>query len=210
MIKKIEFIEDIQFRLTSQMSTKQMSRFHERIIEHNIGLAYSTVLLDLYAKGFYNLDDFSKRFTSVAVTLDTTQNKYFSTLPDNIISFPRTGSGIVKIIPIQGEQLQLVPRKSQDIELIRNLELSQIDNTIKYTLRGNSVEYVNMSEDIASVGVNMDLVIPFSSYDYDDDVPIPHGQNERMKGMVLSMLLNNPVDDQLNNNSNLSNNKTIG
>jgi len=202
MIKKIEFINDIQISLAGQMSGDQSGRLHEKVIEHNIGLAYSSVLLDLYSKGFYNLDDYSKRFVQVAVTLDATQNKYFSTLPDNIISFPRTGSGIVKILPIQGEQLQAVPIRSRDIELIRNLEVSQIDNTIKYALRGSTVEYVNMSIDVAAAGVNMDLVIPFSSYDYDDLVPIPHGQNDRIKGIAISMLMNNPIDEQFNNNNN--------
>lgn len=200
MIKKIELIELIQDRLSGEMSEDSLGSLHEDIVEYNIGRAYNSAMINIYRRQSYNIDNYAKRFKGISVTYDSDEELYKSILPANIVQIPRIGGGIVKVQQSKGRGLIFQPVTDTDIELSYDLDVELVDDVIGYTLVGNELTYYNMTSQVASGGVKMDLVIPFEEYGYEDNVPMPSGSDFDVYSMTVEMLLGKPPADQLNNN----------
>lgn len=200
MIKKIELVELVQKRLVGQLSNEQSGSFDTQMVAKYIGRAFNMVLWEIFTGGLYNLDNYTKKYTSVAVSYNSTEEKYYSVLPEKIVQLRRPGSGVMKIQTIKGTALSFIPVANQEVELLDGQEVDLIDSSIRYVVIGQTVEYINMTSSIAGVGVKMYLVIPFDSYDWDDDVMIPSGQDQRLIDLAVNFATGQPIDDQLNNN----------
>jgi hypothetical protein len=200
MITKIQLVEIIQKRLAGQLSEEQAGAFDSQMVAKYIGRAFNTLMWEIFRGGLYNMDNYTKRYSSVTVTYDSTQEIYTSTLPEDIVQLPRIGSGVMKIQTITGTGVNFAPASNQEFDLLDGTEVDLIDSTIRFNVRSQTIEYKNMTSAIASVGVKMDLVIPFDSYDWDDTVMIPAGQDQRLIELVVGFAMGQPIDDQLNNN----------
>jgi hypothetical protein len=66
------------------------------------------------------------------------------------------------------------------------IESDLIDDVIKYVRKGNLVEYYNF--DPAITEVRMDLVVDFTEWAMDEDIPIPSGQDMNIVNMVTQYL----------------------
>lgn len=200
MITKAELVELIRRRLVGQISNESEGSFDEPLIAKYLGRAFNMVLWEVFRGGVHNLDNYNKRYTGVAVAYNSTKDRYFSTLPADIVQLPRVGSGVLKIQTQTGTTAKFIPISSQEVEFIDGQEVDLISNNIRYVIRGKEVEYFGMTSAIASVGVDMDLVIPIDEYDWDDDVMIPSGQDQRLIEITVAFATGQPVDDQINNN----------
>ena len=179
-------------------------RLHQadpRRIELDITAAFNTVFFQIFKKEPSNLDRYSKQYKNVDVSYDSTTALYYSTLPAPIIQFPVTGDGIRRINTMQGVDITFVPVNQQDTELMYGLEFDEIDDVIGYYLNGSTVYYYNHDDTITSV--KMDLVVPFTEWDMNEDVPVPSGKDLEIINIVREMYNLKPID-RLNNQNELA------
>lgn len=201
MTKK-ERIELVQSRLTGIYTDEDLDRFDERIIEKNISNIYNQIIIELHSKNLIALDSFSKVYTDVDVL--GTSGSYYSIIPEKLVPLTNFQDGIVEIY---GGQI-FVPISINQKNIISGLEVSQIITAITYSLGIKStgdhiVEYNNMVTANHVSTVNMRLVIPFESYDDNDEVRIPGGQDEKLMEIIINLLANTPKKDLKNNNSDI-------
>jgi hypothetical protein len=203
---KEKLVEVFTRRLVGQLSSDSAGSFDQPLVAEYMNMAFNTVMWEIYTKGVFNLDNYTKRYpetigaTGIAVTYDSYQDLYFSILPVDMVPLPRVGSGVVKIQTLKGSALSFVPMASVEKEMLDGQEVDLIDDTIRYIVRGDIIEYTNMTSNIASVGVKIDIVRPFNAYDWDENVFIPSGQDQRFYEMTVSFATGQPIDDQLFNN----------
>jgi hypothetical protein len=57
-----------------------------------------------------------------------------------------------------------------------------------------------MTPAIAAAGVDIRMIIPFSSYDLDEDLPVPIGQSDTFIANALQFLLETTPVELMNNN----------
>lgn len=203
---KEKLVEIFTHRLNGHISDETSSSYDPQLVAEYINLGFNTMMWEIFRQGAFNLDNYTRRYpetlttSGVAVTYDTYQDLYFSTLPVNIVPLPRVGSGVVKIQTLKGSSVNFVPMANMEKELLSGQEVDLVSSIIRYIVRGDIIEYTNMTSTIASSGVKMDLVIPFSEYDWDDTILIPSGQDERLFEMVVGFATGQPINDQIFNN----------
>lgn len=193
-----EYIEVIQSRLKRIDST---ATFNARYVEGVLDVVWQNMIFDLMGKR--NTDPFfySKKYTPVVVAQDA-NNRYYSDLPDKIIHLPRVSSGIVRISQLAGTDMDFAPISERDFVMMRSQEVFQVSGTIYYYVTSDSVHYGdNMTTVIATAGVEIDMIIPFRSYDLDDDIPIPDGQTQSFIAASIEYLANTRPVDLTNKNA---------
>jgi hypothetical protein len=200
MVKK-QLIELIRGRiLGGSASVDRLKEADPRRIELAIAAVLNTIFYDAFRNHSSNLDTYSKKYKNVAVILDSTTNIYYSTLPANVVQFPRVSDGIMNINTMKGVDVTFVPLKDDDTEMMYGIESDLIDDVIKYIRKGNIVEYHNFDPTITTV--RMDLVVDFTEWDMDEDIPIPSGQDMNIVNMVTQYLKQDiRPTDLLNNES---------
>jgi hypothetical protein len=203
MVKK-QLIELIRGRIMDgSASIDRLKEADPRRIELAIAAVLNTIFYDAFRNHSSNLDTYSKKYKNVAVTLDSTTNIYYSTLPANVVQFPRVSDGIMHINTMKGVNVTFVPLKDDDTEMMYGIESDLIDDVIKYIRKGNIVEYYNF--DLTITAVRMDLVVDFTEWDMDEDIPIPSGQDMNIVNMVTQYLKQDiRPTDLLNNESEVS------
>jgi len=100
-----------------------------------------------------------------------------------------------------GKDVQFVPIRINDTELLFENEFNSLDDVIGYTLSGNRVNYYNFDPIITAV--KMDLVVDFTEWASTDDVPIPSGQDMEIINIIRQMYNLKPID-RLNNQNELA------
>ena len=177
--------------------------FHKNVLSEALGLAYENFAYDTYRKTPYELDAMGITHEQVPVTLDVTKNKYYSDLPCSIIPIDKVGSGIIEIGTEEGFGYDFVPMYLHEARLTGGLEVSSMISEINYTLAGDRVYYMSMTNAIAAAGVRMTVVQQWSEYGLDENIPMPAGQSQRFIETVLNVLnVRNPETLDNNNTSN--------
>jgi len=144
---------------------------------------------------------YSKMFTPVTVSQDTYGN-YYSDLPDKIINLPRKSSGIVRINQVNGRDMDFTPVSERDFTMMTSQEVYQLTDKIVYYVTFERIFFgTNMNPAIAAAGLDIRMVIPFSSYDLDEDLPIMIGQADMFLGTALEFLIGTPPVNLVNKNS---------
>jgi len=200
-MRKDKFIDLVRNRLGAS-SVDRLKKADPRTVELAIAAVMNTVFYEAFRKDTSNLDTYTKTYENVAVSQDPDTEIYYSTLPANVVQFPIVGDGVVGINEMKGEDVMFVPLPSSDFEMMYGLEVDLIDDVIKYTRKGNIVEYVNFDSTITAV--RMDLVVDFTEWDDDEDVPIPSGQDINIMNKVVEYLLGKPTTDILNNQNEIA------
>jgi hypothetical protein len=171
-----------------------------RNIELAIAAVLNTIFYDAFKNHSSNLDTYSKTYKNVAVTKDADTNIYSSILPAKVVQFPRVSDGIMNINEMKGQDVMFVPLKNDDVDMMYGIESDLIDDVIKYVRKGNLVEYYNFDPTITEV--RMDLVVDFTEWAMDEDIPIPSGQDMNIVNMVTQYLKQDiRPTDLLNNES---------
>lgn len=177
--------------------------FHKNVLSEALGLAYENFAYDTYRKTPYELDAMGKTYESIAVTLDTTKDRYYSDLPCSIIPIDKVGSGIIEIGTEEGFGYDFVPMYLHEARLTSTFEVESMLSEINYVLIGEKVFYTSMTSAIATAGVRMTLVQQWSEYGLDENIPMPAGQSQRFIETVLNVLnIRNPESLENNNSNN--------
>jgi hypothetical protein len=200
-----QYIELVKHSLTGIPTIDDRSR-HEEIIRQNIGRAYNQMLGDLTAKGYKNISPYTKLFKNVEVGKDTDTGIYYSLIPVDISPLTDIKSGIRSISPMTDSSLEFAPIDMEKIGYMSNLLVSRISSKIGYTVGKNedgdlSVDYFGMTDDNALDYVKMYILIPFESYDDEDIIHIPAGQDQNLLTLVVKFLSGTPQKDLKYNNS---------
>jgi hypothetical protein len=193
-----QYIELLEARLKRIDSA---DRFHPRYIEGALDFVWQNLAFE--AMGKLGTDPFfyTKQYTPVTVSQDS-NGRYYSDLPDVIIHLPRVSSGVVRISQLAGTDMDFAPVSERDFVMMRSQEVFAISNTIYYYVTKDDINYGdNMTTSIASSGVRIDMVIPFRSYDLDEDIPIPSGKAQEFINLALQFLGATPPVDLVNKNS---------
>ena len=98
--------------------------------------------------------------------------------------------------------MDFAPISERDFTLMRSQDVYRVGNTIYYYVTNSQIRYGdNMTPAIAAVGVTVDMVIPYRSYDLEEELPIPAGQSGSFLTAVLEQLVTTMPVDLSNTNS---------
>jgi hypothetical protein len=198
MIKN-KYIELVKVNVFGGKAT--VDRLHvadPRRIELDIAAALNTLFFKTFKKDPSNLDRYSKPYLNVAVQYESSTHTYYSILPAKVIQYPVVGDGIWNINTMLGQDITFVPIQMGFKEFLFESEWKQIDDVIGYSLSGSRVDYFNFDPMITAV--KMDLVVDFTEWGMDEDVPIPSGQDLEVLNIVRQMYGMKPVDKLDNQN----------
>jgi hypothetical protein len=196
---KAKYIELVKVNVFGGKST--VDRLHiadPRRIELDISAALNTLFFKTFKKDPSNLDRYSKPYLNVPVQYESTTQTYYSILPAKVIQYPVVGDGIWNINTMLGKDVTFAPVQMGNKEFLFESEWKEIDDVIGYSLSGNRVDYFNFDPIITAV--KMDLVVDFTEWGMDEDVPIPSGQDLEVLNIVRQMYGMKPVDKLDNQN----------
>ena len=168
---------------------------HPRVIEYAIERVYEQNIGMLLKKNFRY---WTKRYTSQTVTLDATENRYYTTLPASIVQIPNVTNGVLSINTQQGTGLNFYQTTEENIEYLNNTIGDSINQKIGYFVQRDKVWYHNITAIQATAGVKLILAINFSDFAATDEVPLPSGIN--LIQMAIDFIKQKPVDDRKNDN----------
>jgi hypothetical protein len=187
------FLEIIQHRLKPGDNTTQMSLPY---IEGVCDLVWEQMALQLIKGSGDHENFYSKEYSPVTVTLDATTGRYYSDLPEMVVR-----DGIDRISQIGSRDNDIIPISDSDFRHMASLEVYQVGGNIYYYYDYYRVYYgESMTSAIAAVGVTMDLIIPFSKFDIDEQLPMPQVAEASFVDAVIGYLSGTPLMDLLNTN----------
>jgi hypothetical protein len=136
----------------------------------------------------------------IAILTEAGTGIKYSNLPVSIVVFQDKSSGVRRISTVAQGAVMFLPMDAREIDLVSNGSFfDTVTAKIGYAVNQTRVEYYNMSAAVEATGVRMDLIIPFSKYDEDDEVKIPEVTDirtgESFMDRVLKVLgIVQPVD----------------
>jgi hypothetical protein len=196
MVKK-QLIELVSRHIKgNDSSVDRKYQADKRIIELDIAAAFNTIIYTIFKKEPSNLGRYTKKYKNVAIVQDPDTLKYYAILPATVIQFPTPTDGIWKINEMQGRDISFVAMDKRKNEMFYESEFQSIDNVIEFSLSSNIVDFENHDPDITEV--LMDLVVTFTEWDDDEDVPLPAGQDLNIVNIVRELSGLRPID-KLNN-----------
>lgn len=198
---KDQFIELIKRRLAGgYLTPEQLSKISSDVIEYNVSRAFNQIFYEVFRQDSSNLDLYCKEYRNIDILYDTETDTYYSILPESIVQLPDPQNGVRRINLMQNNTVRFVPVEADSIGVFDMLDVSLVSDMIKFTVNsGKRIEYYNMNPDYTKV--RMSLVIPFEKYEGSDDVYIPSGQELNLADTVIKLLLNQPDEKKLNDNS---------
>lgn len=132
------------------------------------------------------------------IKFDSTRKKYYSELPVSIMPI-LNNSGIRMIFPIEAEECAFIPRAQTDDFLMDGLDVNLITGLIYFKVENTKVYYsgdinCNWKQVLAK------LIINFTEFDDNDEVPMPEGKDFNLLEMVYKfMLAKKPMDNENDN-----------
>ena len=153
------------------------NRWHDAVINSAIEKALASLYEDIWRMSSLNLQRYTKGFgydTAIAVEVEADTGIVYSDLPESIIPFQDKCSGVRRVSTIAQGGFTFFPMDFREMDLIASgCYFNTVNTKIGYAVNQTRIEFFAMPDAIRAVGVRMDLIIPFSKYDEDDEVKIP-------------------------------------
>lgn len=202
MIKKA-FLELIQKRLKPIDETNQ---FGLQYIEGVADIYWQKFAMNYMSKSAMDSSFYTKSYNVTSVSADS--NGVFSVdLPANIIRYPSTyystgAEGVTSMYALSASQWDFKPIREVEYYSIRNLEVYLAAKEHYYWVGYSKVYFSdNITAEIQSNGVRMNLMIPFSSYGMSEFLPLPNDVDQVLAEYVINYIMGTPLPDLKNNNS---------
>jgi hypothetical protein len=200
-----EYIEGIKLRL-QQLNDKTYSY---QYIEHMINLAWQKMIFVISGKVTTDEAYYAKLFQAVTVAQDSS-GLYYHQFTEPLIHLDRIGSGVISVNQINAHEFDFVPSSEKMFSLLPSQEMYEISNKIYYKVDYDRILFCDkMPETIATAGVDIRMIVPFSSYDYTDHIPLPAGQVDGFFDAVVTRMIGTPPADLSNKNSDVEWNRNI-
>lgn len=173
MIK--EEIRSLVFNEAQRLDPK--ARYHPRFLDAVIEKCLNEMYWELYALDSLALQRYTVtygRATAVAVSYEATTQLYYSTLPAKIVPFPDKCSGVRRVHTVIQGGMRFYPADFRELDLIQSSSyFSEVTDKVLYAVNQERIEYYGMTAAIATAGVRMDIIQPFSQYADTETVLIP-------------------------------------
>jgi hypothetical protein len=202
MIKRT-FLELIQKRLKSIGETNQ---FGLQYIETVVDDYWQKFAMNYVSRSGQDASFYTKSYNVTSVSTDS-NGLFYVDLPDNIIRYPNivysTGSeGVVAIYALSADQWDIKPIREAEYYLIKNLEVYLAASEHYYWVGYDKIYFSdNITAEIQTNGVRLNLMVPFTSYAYTEYLPLPNDMDQKLSDYVVSFLAGTPIPDLHNNNS---------
>jgi len=154
-------------------------RWHDNYINGVIEKSLASLYHDVFMTAPLTLQNYTKGFgytTPIPVQTENSTGIKYCTLPESIIPLERKGSGVIRIsTPTQGA-FMFYPTDFREMDFLANGSfVNSVSTKAGYAVNQTRVEFYNLPASVT--GVRMDLLIPFSKYDENDEVKIPELTN---------------------------------
>jgi hypothetical protein len=160
---------------------------HPMIVEGALNAVYNQILADLPARDLDYFEFHTKDY-EVAVTLDATSNRYYSTLPAAIVQLKVPQRGVVAINSKQGTGFRFYPTTEKEVRQTANLESGLYDRYFGFYVHDGKVFYTNYTDELAAAGVRMSLAVQFMDFASTDEVPLPGGRDYDIAQLVIDFI----------------------
>lgn len=192
-------IELIQRRLKF---TDTKTQFHALYVQGVMDIVWQQLLTQTFDESFQDIHFYTKKYSPVTVTEDIELDLYHSDLPEEMVRLPRIGEGVISINQINSRGSDFKPLRELDFRLMSTQEVYRVGDDIFYYVDYNRVYFgESMTDEIATSGVEIHMCIPFSKYDFDEELPIPAGQSQVFVNMVVDYLQGTPSVNTDNKNA---------
>ena len=178
--------------------------FDEQYIEAAMDLAWEDLIFKVSGNVTNDEAFYAKLFTPVTVTLGSDEFYYseFSGLSGQLIHLDRIGSGVVSINQVNSQEFDFVPASDKVFSLLPTQDVWEISRKIYYKVGYDRIVFdQKMTSDIATVGVSIRMLCSYSSFDYDEHIPIPAGQIDMFFDSVVARIIGTPIADASNKNN---------
>ena len=190
-------IELVQKRLKFVDEKKQFPALY---VEKAMDIVWQQLIVQTYDESAQDINYYSKQYT-ISVVEDVEDELYHSDLPVEMLRLPRIGEGVININQINSRDADFKPLRKSDFRLMTSQEVYRTGGDIYWYTEYNKVYYGDsMTDEIANVGVEMNIVIPFSAYDFDEELPLPAGQSQVFVDMAVNYLAGTPPTNTDNKN----------
>jgi len=151
------------------------NRWHDSYLNAAIEKAVAALYHDIFVINPLGLQRYTKGFgytTPILIQTEVATGIKYATLPESIIPVEDKASGVRRIsTPAQGP-FMFFPMDFREMDLVANgCFFDTVNTKVGYAVNQTRVEFYNLPASIT--GVRMDLLIPFSKYDENDEVKIP-------------------------------------
>jgi len=192
-------IELVQRRLKFTDSKKQFPALY---VQGAMDIAWQQIIYQTYDEDFQDINFYTKKFSPVAVVEDVEDELYYCDLPEEMIRLPRIGEGVIAVNQLDSRDSDFKPLREQDFRLMSSQEVFRVGGEIYYYVGYKRIYFgESMTNEIAITGVEIDMCIPFSKYDLDEELPLPSGQSNVFVEMTLNYLAGTPAVNTENKNS---------
>jgi hypothetical protein len=204
MTKKV-FLEILQKRLKQIDET---NLFGIQYLEGITDLFWQDHAMNYFLSSNGDISFYTKRYNN-KIPIKDTNGEYYLDLPEKIIRLPQTknsigSDGVLKIYSSGEVSDLLVPIRERDYYNIQKLPIYEMpEGEYYYYVKYDKIYFSpNLSPSIIISGVDIDLMIPFSSYLDTEDLPIPTDMRNLLFVNIINFLTGQSPPDLLNNNSN--------
>lgn len=189
--------EIISFYKNSVLKPDKTSRYHDRVIEYAVSMAYEQILHDTYLKDPVNVDEYVVTKTGL-VAHDGTRD--YIDVPASYIKLPGKASG-VRGVRTTGHAF--FPMTLMEYEQASDFDIWEAGTAIGYAVGQDKIYLHNLPSDwqYVSDNIDIDIVQSFEEYALTDEVTMPYGQSAKMMELVLNYLRVIPPEQLLNNNA---------
>ncbi len=192
---KEELIDLVKIRLADKHASVA--------IEKALSVAWNTILYNTFRNNPDDLDLYSKEYFIETGDIETDTNTdidYFE-LPVAVSQLPKSEQ-VRQVRPLQDTTNVFGIVSLSQRTTLSNLQSADInEKRTTCTVRGNRLEFENLSVAHKAAGVIAVLVIAFDEFDDTDDIYIPAGQDAQLLQLTSSYLEGMPPETKIDNNT---------
>lgn len=167
------------------------AKFSDRTIALHIEMAINTVLGQIFRQDPSQIDFFTKQYTATIVAGD----RPYALLPARIIQMPDLANGVRRIYPAGSNSLMFVPMPSMGHSVFSEAGLDNLDDSCGYEVKTDRVMLWNLRYPVTNI--IMELVIPFSDWEDEDDFPIPMGTADQITQVAIGTFSGEKVEPNI-------------
>lgn len=193
---KGQLIELAQRTLSAQLKEE----FDKRIVTLWLSLAYNQMLHDTSKTMGFATEFYAKEYSSVAVS--GVSGAYYAELPAQIVHLENFGSGVVNVSTKSDTHMIFLPTTKNGLRYFNGAEVgTSITDQVFYTVDYDRISFSdNLSTDIATAGVRMNLVVSFDEWDDTDNINIPGGKDYDFISLAINLMKGVPDLELKNTN----------
>ena len=186
------------------------AKFHNELIDKAIESSVNQFLYDIYRNDPRDLDAYTKEYgtdIALAITERESTEEYYTNIPVPYVALPEKNSGIRYVVAHNRDHTHFYPMSNREMLLARTSYVGSATSEDGepftrsfYAVQGQKIIYFQMNSDVASEGVRIGIVVPFSVYADSEEMNIPFGQDDKVFISVMQKLMQQrPMDHRDDN-----------